>query len=116
MSVILEFFLLKRNPVDYWYIGIAVFGFAQMLRYWAIITLGERWNTRIIILKGDMLIQGGPYKYLRHPNYAAVAIEMAVLPLVFSCYLTSITFTVLNFIVLRRRIKIENHALGYTNK
>jgi len=57
------------------------------------------------------LVNSGPYKYLRHPNYIAVVIEFAVIPLIFSCYLTAFVFSVINLILLRRRIKIEEDAL-----
>ena len=107
-----EFFLLNRSLNDFWYIFVSTFLAAQVIRYWAISTLGEYWNTRIIVLKGSPLIKSGPYKYLSHPNYIAVGIELAALPLIFSCYITFIIFSVLNFFVLLRRIKIETEALG----
>jgi methyltransferase len=54
----------------------------------------------------------GPYRLLKHPNYIAVAIEITVIPLMFSCYFTAIFFSILNIFVLKRRIKIEEEALS----
>jgi methyltransferase len=102
---------LHRGLNDNWILLIALFALAQVLRYWAITTLGEFWNTKIIVLKGSEIIKKGPYKYLNHPNYTAVITEIAVIPLIFSCYITAIVFSVLNLIALRRRIKIEEAAL-----
>jgi methyltransferase len=85
---------------------------AQLLRYWAIRSLGKFWNTRILIVPGERLVTMGPYRYLKHPNYVSVIIEIAVIPLIFSCYITAAVFTVLNILALRRRIKIEESALS----
>lgn len=109
--MILEFIFLNRNLNLYWYLLAFIFVLAQALRYWAIKSLGINWNTRIIVLKGSMQITSGPYKYINHPNYIAVETELIILPLIFSCYITSLIFGVLNFFVLKRRIKIENKAL-----
>ncbi|MCE9501489.1 MAG: hypothetical protein K8R21_13465 [Leptospira sp.] len=91
-----------------------LFGFAgtQILRYWAIRSLGERWNTKILILPGQSLIISGPYKFMNHPNYIAVILEFAIIPLLFSCYYTAILFSILNLLILKRRIGIEEKALG----
>jgi methyltransferase len=85
---------------------------AQALRYWAIASLGERWNVRIVVVPGDEPVQRGPYRRLRHPNYTAVVIEMAALPLVYGGWITALVFTVTNALVLRVRIAAEEEALG----
>lgn len=84
---------------------------AQALRWWCILTLGRRWNTRVIVVPGLPLVDSGPYRYLRHPNYVAVAVEGAALPLVHSAWVTSAVFTALNAVLLRLRIGVENTAL-----
>jgi len=85
---------------------------SQGLRWWCIATLGKLWNTRIIVVPGVDLVHRGPYRLLRHPNYVAVAIEGAALPLVHSAWITAITFTVLNAILLLGyRIPAEERAL-----
>ena len=83
----------------------------QGLRIWVMRTLGPRWTTRIIVLPGASLVSAGPYRFLAHPNYAVVAGEIAVLPLVLGLPLVAIIFTVLNSVVLAIRIRAENRAL-----
>lgn len=111
LSLLSEKIYFNRGLNAYWIILIILFFLAQLLRYWAIISLGEFWNTRIIVLKGKPLIKKGPYRFLSHPNYMAVITEIAVIPLIFSCYITAIVFSVLNLLAITRRIKIEDAAL-----
>jgi methyltransferase len=85
---------------------------AQALRWWCIATLGPRWNTLVVVVPGLPLVTGGPYRFLRHPNYVAVVIEGAALPLVHTAWITAIAFTVLNAALLRTRINVENIALA----
>lgn len=84
----------------------------QGLRVWVIATLGRRWTTRIIVLPGEPLVRRGPYRLLDHPNYAVVAGEIAVLPLVFDLVGFALLFSVLNAAILHVRIRAENAALG----
>ena len=84
----------------------------QGLRFWMLRTLGARWTTRIIVLPGQPLVSGGPYRFLSHPNYAIVAGEIAVLPLTLGLPLLAGVFTVLNAAVLAIRISAENRALA----
>lgn len=85
---------------------------AVALRWWVIATLGERWTTRIIYLPGASPITGGPYRFLRHPNYLAVAAEIAALPLMHSAWITALAFSVLNIWLLGVRIRAEEAALA----
>lgn len=112
VSLLAEKYLLNRDFNIYSIIFFVIFIFTQLLRYWAISSLGKYWNTKILVVHELNLVTKGPYKFLRHPNYIAVIIEIAVIPLIFSCYITSIVFTLLNLIVLRRRIRIEEQALN----
>ncbi|MDP3572849.1 MAG: isoprenylcysteine carboxylmethyltransferase family protein [Archangium sp.] len=91
-------------------LGLAIA--AQALRYWAITTLGPRWNTRVIVLPEAAPVTGGPYRFVRHPNYVAVVLELLVLPLIHSAWVTAIVFTVVNALLLRVRVKVEEEALG----
>ncbi len=85
---------------------------SQGLRWWCIGTLGHRWNTRVVVVPGLPLVTGGPYRWLRHPNYVAVAVEGMALPLVHSAWVTALAFTVLNAVLLLRfRIPSEERAL-----
>lgn len=86
---------------------------SQALRWWCIGTLGPRWNTRVIVVAGAPLVRGGPYRWLRHPNYVAVVAEGMALPLVHSAWLTAVGFGLANAVLLTVRIRVENSALGY---
>ncbi len=85
---------------------------AHVLRWWCIRTLGPQWNTRVIRVPGAALVSGGPYRWFRHPNYVAVVVEGFALPLVHSAWVTALTFTVLNLLLLRVRLRVENQALA----
>lgn len=91
---------------------LIVFLALQGARLWVIMTLGRYWTTRIITLPGVPLVRRGPYRYLRHPNYAIVVAEIAVLPLVFGAWRVALVFSLLNLALLRHRIRVENQALA----
>jgi len=82
----------------------------QPVRLWCIKSLGPRWNTRILVIPGAALVRTGPYRYLRHPNYAAVAIEGAALPLIHTAWLTCACFTITNAALLTIRVRCESTA------
>jgi len=85
---------------------------AMTLRYAAIRALGERWTTRILVVPGLAPVTAGPYRWLRHPNYLAVGLEILALPLVHGAWLTAALFSGLNLLLLRTRIRAEERALG----
>jgi methyltransferase len=85
---------------------------AQAARYWCIATLGDRWNVRILVVPNAPLSSAGPYRWLRHPNYLAVAVEVLALPLVHTAWLTAGVFSLANAAMLRVRIRREDAALG----
>ncbi|CAL9332921.1 isoprenylcysteine carboxyl methyltransferase family protein [Streptomyces cellulosae] len=85
---------------------------AQALRWWCITTLGPYWNTRVIVVPGARLVGAGPYRFLRHPNYVAVVVEGAALPLVHSAWITATVFTLADAVLLTVRIRCENAALS----
>lgn len=85
---------------------------AQVLRYSAVAALGERWNTRIIVVPGTPPVRRGLYRWMRHPNYVAVAIEIAAVPLIRGCWFTAAGFTIANALILAVRIPAEERALG----
>ncbi len=90
---------------------LAAYGVLQAARVWILLTLGDRWTTRIIVLPAAPLIRRGPYRFLTHPNYAVVTGEIAVLPLVFGLWWYALIFSCLNALVLAVRIREENRAL-----
>ncbi len=65
---------------------LGLFLFLQLGRLWVVASLGPYWTTRVITIPGEPLVRRGPYRFLRHPNYLVVAIEIAVLPLVFDAW------------------------------
>jgi methyltransferase len=90
---------------------LAVFGAMQIGRAWVLATLGARWTTRIIVVPGAPLLQSGPYRLLKHPNYLIVAGEILVLPLAFGLPVFALVFSALNGLVLWVRIRAEDAAL-----
>ncbi|MFE9172967.1 isoprenylcysteine carboxyl methyltransferase family protein [Streptomyces kebangsaanensis] len=90
---------------------LALVALAQALRWWCVTTLGPYWNTRVIVVPGARLVGTGPYRFLRHPNYVAVVVEIAALPLVHSAWLSAAAFTVANAFLLAVRVRCENTAL-----
>ena len=69
---------------------------ANVLRWWCIATLGPRWTARVIVLPGAPLVTAGPYRWFAHPNYVAVIVEGAALPLVGSAWITAASSPSLN--------------------
>lgn len=91
---------------------LAVFAVLQAARLWILLSLGRFWTTRIITLPGAPLVRRGPYRFLRHPNYLVVTLEMAVLPLMFGWLWQALIFSALNGLLLRHRVRIEATALA----
>jgi methyltransferase len=110
---LLEVWLLRPPWLPWlgWPMLALVLG-AQALRWWCIVTLGPQWNTRVVVVPGLPLVDRGPYRRLRHPNYVAVVVEGFALPLVHTAWITAVAFTVLNALVLRARIDTEDQALA----
>jgi methyltransferase len=86
------------------------------LKAWVILSLGKFWNTKIYHIPNMPLIEKGPYKYFKHPNYAIVIAEIAIIPLAFHLYYTAIAFTLLNMLMLFIRIREENKVLNFRNQ
>lgn len=85
---------------------------AQALRWWAIATLGPRWSTRVVVVPGAAPVTSGPYRFVRHPNYLAVVLEMAAVPSVHGAWLTAVVFSAANAALLAVRVPAEERALG----
>ena len=82
------------------------------MRYWAVTTLGDRWNTRIIVSPDRAPVTSGPYRFMRHPNYLAVVIEIAAVPMIGGAIFTAIAFSIGNALILAVRIPAEERAMG----
>lgn len=91
---------------------LAVYGALQIARVWVIASLGRRWTTRLIVLPDAPAVERGPYRWLNHPNYLIVAAELAILPLAFAAVAIAVGFSACNGLLLARRIRRENAALG----
>ena len=91
---------------------LALFGLVELGRIWVLLTLGQRWTTRIIVVPGETLVRRGPYRFLNHPNYVVVVAEIALLPLIFGLWRTAVIFSLLNAVLLILRVREENRALG----
>lgn len=87
---------------------------ATALRIWTLRTLGDSWSTRVTRFAGGgrRVATGGPYRFVRHPNYLAVIVELAALPLAGGAVFTAIAASALNALVLARRIPVEERELA----
>jgi methyltransferase len=99
-----------RAPIAFAMTAVVVA--AMALRYWAIAALGDRWNTRVLVVPGEAAAVGGPYRFIRHPNYVAVVAEMIALPLVHGAWATALFAVVANAFLLPARIRHEEAALA----
>ena len=107
-ACVLEIWWLRRPLLPALAVAmLIVLGLSMALRYWAIATLGERWNTRVVVVPDEPAVAGGPYRFVRHPNYLAVVLEMVALPLVHTAWLTALVGSVLNAWLLAVRIRVE---------
>jgi methyltransferase len=112
VSTLAEGILRGLGLPAWWPIPLALFLLVQPLRYWAIFSLGQNWNTRILVVPGARLVGRGPYRYLWHPNYVVVAVEIATFPLIFGAWVTALVFSILNAALLYVRVRVENRALA----
>jgi methyltransferase len=91
----------------------ALFIAAQYLRFWALLSLGSFWNISVVTTDQatPRFVSNGPYRFIRHPNYLVVMAEIATLPLVGGAVWTALVFSLLNALVLYRRIPLEESYL-----
>jgi methyltransferase len=114
ISMVIEY-SLKAKSIELTLYNVILFSFVvilQAFRFSTIKSLGNYWTIRIYRVPGEPLIKTGLYKYLKHPIYIIVILEIIIIPLVFNLYLTSIIFTILNLIAITVRITVENKALN----
>lgn len=91
--------------------GLALWIVAKALKSWAILSLGERWSFRVLVLPGAPLVTRGPYRWLRHPNYVAVAGELAGAAAMMFAPIAGVVFTLAFIEIMRRRIRVEERML-----
>jgi methyltransferase len=93
--------------------GVALFGAAKALKFWAIFSLGPRWTFRVLVPPGATLVSAGPYSVVRHPNYIAVIGELVSMALMVGARLTGPLTAVLFGWLIMRRIRVEERALRH---
>ncbi len=103
--------VVPEDATTYW-LPLGLFLLLQTVRLWIIATLGVFWTTRIISLPAAPLVRRGPYRFLRHPNYLIVIVEIGLLPLAFGAWRTALVFSLLNFALLAWRRRVEDEALS----
>ena len=91
---------------------LGLFALLQLGRLWVISSLGRYWTTRIVTLPGAPLVQTGPFRWFRHPNYLLVIAEIALLPLAFGAVAIAASFAAVNLMLIVRRIRIEESVLA----
>lgn len=95
---------------------LVVFILLQAGRLWVIATLASRWTTRVIVVPGAAPVARGPYRFIRHPNYLVVALEIAVVPLALGLPGVALVFSPVNAAILAIRIRVENRALAWASR
>jgi methyltransferase len=111
LSFTIEVIVFNKEVSPLWMMILPIILITQIIRYWAVFSLGPFWNTKIIIVPDLEVVAKGPYRFMRHPNYLVVAVEILFLPIFFQAYATAILFTVLNAAILTIRISAEEKAL-----
>jgi methyltransferase len=103
-----------RGPGSAWLLALGVTAFlaAKVLKWSAIVSLGELWSFRVLVLPGVPLVRTGPYRYLRHPNYLALVGEILGAALMWRAWVTGLLSAIVFGALLRRRIAAEEAALG----
>lgn len=110
-GLLAEAAVLGARPGALWPAWLGLWLAAQTLRYAAMWSLGDRWNVRILVVPGMPLVRRGPYRWIAHPNYLAVAIELIAGALLFGAWRTAVGITALNLVALSVRIRAEEEAL-----
>ena len=113
LTLACEVLILGARPGPAWPLWLAVCVAAQALRVWAIAALGPLWNVRVRVVPGMTPIRRGPYHFIPHPNYLAVALEFVAGPLMFGAWRTAIAFSLLNAVAMAVRIPVEERALAW---
>jgi methyltransferase len=92
--------------------GLVLFILAKALKWWAILSLGRSWTFRVIVVPGDPPVASGPYAWLRHPNYVAVAFELVAVALMSGARVSGPVGTLVFGALMLRRIAVEDLALA----
>lgn len=108
-----EVWLLERPLIPALAIGAAVvLVLATVLRVLTLRALGRAWNVRVVVPEEGAVVTSGPYRWIRHPNYLVVILEILALPLLHTAWVSALALSALNAVVLWRRIRTEEAALS----
>jgi methyltransferase len=92
--------------------GLILLGFAKLLKFWVMMTLRDRWTFRVLVPRDGTLVTTGPYRFVNHPNYIAVIAELVAVAFALNAPVTGTASVLLFAWFLRRRIAVEDRALG----
>ncbi len=109
VSLIIEY--TQKQNIDFSVPFLICYFLLLAFKVWIIVSLGKYWNTKIYRIPNAPLIKKGLYRFIKHPNYMVVIIEIALIPFIFHLYFTAILFTILNLVMLAVRINVEDKAL-----
>lgn len=112
LALVAEVLARGARPGPGWPIWLTLLLASQGLRFAAIAALGERWTVRVFALPGATLVRRGPYRFMRHPNYLAVIVELVCAPMLFGAWRTALGATIVNLVALAIRVRVEERALG----
>jgi methyltransferase len=108
----LEVVLLKRPFIPALAASMfAIFLAANAVRWWVIRTLGDHWNVQVMDSTRLGVVTSGPFRFVRHPNYAAVFAEMLALPLIHTAWITALAGSLAHVAVLAQRLSTEEAVL-----
>jgi methyltransferase len=117
VCLVIEFILRGAQLVPFFVFPLALLVAAQLLRFWVRRTMGNRWTTRVIVVPSETFITDGPFRFVPHPIYIAVSLELFSLPLIFGLYFTCLLFSVLNaMMLLLIRIPCERSAMAWSQQ
>lgn len=111
VAMFLEAALRGNSPPAAVLAGAGLFAAAKSLKWWAIVSLGPFWTFRVIVLPGARLVAGGPYRWLRHPNYVGVLGELAATALFCGAAVSGLVGIATFGWLIARRISVEERAL-----
>jgi methyltransferase len=113
VCIVAEVVWLGARPGALWIPWMAAWVAAHGLRFATMRALGDRWTVRIFVVPNEPLVRRGPYRFLRHPNYVAVVVELASGALMFGAWRSSVIVSLLNAVALTFRVRAEDRALGF---
>jgi methyltransferase len=108
LATLWAFFLFDLTLFQPW--AAIAYLLVQVLRLWTLFSLGRYWTTRIIVVPDAPLVRKGPYRFIRHPNYLVVVLEIALLPLALDSWPLALGFSIVNATVLAWRIRVESET------